>query len=130
MWITPAFDSADFVAAPSGSWPVRSIDVITYEYKIVDGDTMLLNWVIGNTNVSGSPTSLRIRIPGGYRAVKRIEPPMYYTDAWEDKEMGYADVNPAIPCWIGHFKFNLAPWVTTAQHNTALHGSAAFQVIL
>ena len=126
MWITPAFDPADFTAA-HGVWTVREEDVITYEYTIV-GDTMILNWVIGNTNVSGNPVSLRIKIPDGYLAVSRIEPPMYYTDGNEVKLMGYADVNPAVPGWIGHFRFDLAPWQTTSAHNTALHGSAVFQV--
>ena len=128
MWITPTFNSSDFVAAPSGVWTVREQDLITYEYKIVDDDTMLLNWVIGNTNVSGLPVDLRMKIPDGYLAVKRIEPPMYYTDGNEVKLMGYADVNPANPGWIGHFKFDLSGWKTTSLHNTALHGSAAFQV--
>lgn len=129
-WITPSFNAGDFVASPSGLWTVREEDVITYEYKIVDGDTMLLNWVIGNTNVSGNPTSLRMWIPGGYRAVKRLEPPMYFTDGCEDKLMGYADINPAQPGWIGHFRLDLAPWKTTTARNTALHGSAAFAVVL
>lgn len=128
MWIVPPFTAADFVAAPSGVWTVRPEDVITLEYQVLNGDTMLINWVIGNTNVSGSPVSLRLRLPGGYRIARRIEPPMYYTDGNEAKAIGYADFNPAIPEWIGHFKFDLSPWQTTTNRNTALHGSAVVSV--
>ena len=37
-WITPSFNAGDFVASPSGLWTVREEDVITYEYKIVEGE--------------------------------------------------------------------------------------------
>src|SRR5690349_20553862 len=128
-WLKPVFNAADFTTEPSGLWTVRQQDVITLEYKLLDVDTMALNWVIGNTNVSGSPISLDFLIPDGYAAVSRLEPTHYLEEDSLVKFLGWFDVNPNDASGgrkIKHYKLANAlgpvPWLNTANHDCSVHG--------
>ncbi|MBE3036946.1 MAG: hypothetical protein IMZ70_07710 [Candidatus Atribacteria bacterium] len=66
LWISPAFDAANFSASASMTWTVQSTDVGNYSYMVI-GKTMFLNWNITYTTVGGTlSTQLYIKIPGGY----------------------------------------------------------------
>ena len=125
------FDAANYAASGSGTWTVRPQDQINLEYAIDhDRRIVFVNWVIGNTNVSGSPVGLRMRVPGVPVPARRVEPLHYFTDGNENKQVGWCDINPAAcspdNVWIVSYKLDLSPWQTTAAHNTAIHGQAYY----
>lgn len=127
------FDSANFTATPTGAWIVHPEDQITYEYAVdLALGMVFINWVIGNTNVSGSPTGLRMRLPEALATIRRIEPLMYYTDGEEAKHIGWFDLNPSefggLGRFITHYKLDQMPWRNTSGRNTAVHGSAMFSI--
>lgn len=128
MWIKPVFNAADYAAPAGGQWIVQPQDVITLEYQIVNGDTMHLNWIIGNTQPVGGPVNLRMKIPDGYKALARIEPIYYYEEGASGKRVGWMDINPSqyggYGQWVSHFKFDLSPWLL----ESSVHGSATFGV--
>lgn len=134
-WILPAFDATRFTASPTGLWIVASGDQITLEYRIVDTDTMVLNWIIGNTNVSGSPISLDFAIPGGYAAVSRVESVQYWEENGRGKFVGWFDINPhdsSCGTRVRHYKLadnhGPVPWANTNNRDCSVHGSIVFQV--
>jgi len=59
------FISLDNVGAPAGSWAVSADDQRSFRYLRID-DLLIVHFDIQTTAVSGSPTFLAIRIPGGY----------------------------------------------------------------
>lgn len=70
-WTTPTFAAGNFTSDP-GTWVVEAADVTTYAYMLV-GKSMTLSFIINSTTVTGTPTSLRISIPGGFTAVKYMD---------------------------------------------------------
>jgi len=78
-WITPTYNGANF-SSNAGSWLVEAGDIATYAYR-VSGKTITVSWYLQATTVSGSPTQLRILIPGGYNAAKSSLHPIVHDDA-------------------------------------------------
>ena len=131
MWTVVPYDPSNFLALPSGQWTVRPQDQITWEYRVIDTDTLLMNWVIGNTNVSGNPIFLAMRLPAGFVAVSRIEPLHYYEESTFGKKVGWFDVNPndgAGGTLIRHLKLDDSPWLNTTAHDCSVHGSVVIRL--
>ncbi len=57
-YITPGFSAGDFTS-DVGSWTVGSGDITTMSYEI-EADFITVQWAIGTTSVSGTPTALYI----------------------------------------------------------------------
>jgi hypothetical protein len=70
-WITVAHNAANFTA-DSGNWTVDSGDQTTYAYAL-SGDSMTVAVVLSGTDVSATPSELRVAIPGALSAVRRID---------------------------------------------------------
>jgi len=63
-WIAPAYAAGDFTAS-SGTWTVDAGDVGHYRYRL-SGRTLEISWYLNTTSVSATPTTLKIRLPGGF----------------------------------------------------------------
>jgi hypothetical protein len=70
-WTTPAYSAGDFTSS-SGSWAVEEGDRVTHQFA-KDGKTMTITWWLTGTVLTGTPTELRIAIPGGLTASKRTQ---------------------------------------------------------
>lgn len=69
-WISPAFATSFWFAAPSMTWTVQRADVQTYAYTLI-GNTLFIQFAMSNTSVGGTPNGeLRMAIPGGFTAAK------------------------------------------------------------
>jgi hypothetical protein len=65
-WIDVPYNAANFTAN-TGSWTVSSGNAFTYAYCLI-GKTLILSCYIGGSSTSGSPTELRVALPGGFTA--------------------------------------------------------------
>jgi hypothetical protein len=65
-WANKAFDALDFTAS-AGNWTLTSGDQITFASTLVE-DTMALSLDLQTTTVTATPSSLKVKIPGGYKA--------------------------------------------------------------
>jgi len=64
--IAVSYSSGNFTS-DSGSWSVESGDVATNRYTLI-GHTLLWTVYVGSTSTTGSPTELRLTLPGGFTA--------------------------------------------------------------
>lgn len=70
VWISPAFNAANFTASGAMTWTVDSGDVMTYAYKLRN-KSLSLSVYINATTVGGVVSSqLRIAIPAGQLTAK------------------------------------------------------------
>ncbi len=65
-WSNKTFDALDFTAS-AGNWTLTSPDQATFGWTKLE-DTMTVSLDLITTSVSATPASLRIKIPGGYKA--------------------------------------------------------------
>ena len=68
-WIAVTFSAGDFTAdgGVGSAWTVASGDVADNRYMLV-GKTLWYSVRVATSTVGGSPTSLRVAIPGGFTA--------------------------------------------------------------
>jgi len=68
-WQNQPFNAADYFAGAGGTWTVGSGSVIQNRYAII-GRTLhwilYVSWFSGSSSVTGAPTALNVRIPGGF----------------------------------------------------------------
>lgn len=79
-WITIPYSGTDFTAYAAGAWTVDSGDVLTLTYTLI-GKTAILNLLVFNTSVSGSPAELRFALPSGLVASATINLPFWFLNA-------------------------------------------------
>ena len=65
-WIAVTFAAGNFTSS-SGTWVVASGDQITFAYTLI-GKTITIVFDISTSTVTGSPSELRITIPGSFTA--------------------------------------------------------------
>lgn len=71
-WTAVAYDAANFTGRGAMTWTVDADDVQTYAYQVI-GKTMIVAFEMSTTTVGGvADTELRIAIPGGKVAAKRV----------------------------------------------------------
>lgn len=64
-WIVPTFAATDYTAA-TGNWVVAAGDRASASFRL-SGKTLQYQTVLTTTDVSATPASLRILVPGGYQ---------------------------------------------------------------
>jgi hypothetical protein len=60
-------------------WTVEAGDISTYAYRLA-GRTLIVSWYLQNTQCSGAPSNLRVKIPGGFTAGKASLHPCVHDD--------------------------------------------------
>lgn len=124
-WTTPSYSAGDYTAS-SGTWTVDSGDVTTLAYHKI-GKRMTVSFIIENTDVSATPTSLRITIPGGFTASKEMRAIVQAIDAAGTPAAGMAQVT-ASGTTINLFKDTSgAAWTATSSDNTTIRGQITFE---
>lgn len=125
-WTAVAFAAGNFTAQ-SGNWTLASGDQITLAYQMV-GKTMTLAWYLVATTVSATPQYLKIAIPGGFTAARRI------TNVHSYQDNGGTFTNG--PCFVDATEafvrlyladFGVSNWAT-ATDATASVGQITFEV--
>jgi hypothetical protein len=97
VWISPAFDAADYTASGAMTWTLASGDVITRASMLLGkgaagSGTLTVAWDLITTTIGGVVgTNLRMAIPGGYTAARTVTNAFAYQQAgvWAT---GYAQV--------------------------------------
>ena len=124
-WTAVTFNAGDFTAA-TGNWTLTSGDVITFAWQKTN-KTVTVAFVLVSTTVSATPATLRILIPGGFTAAKRMD------------AMGYAVDNGGTPIATTNFvaaggnlitvsRLDGANWAA-ATNTTNVVGTIAFEVV-
>lgn len=125
-WTTPAYSAGNFTAS-SGSWGVDSGDVTTYAYLYdASTHTMTLAFIIQATDVTATPTNLRIAIPLSKVATKQMESLGYGQDASSTNEVVRLEILAA-GTYVSVYRLS-GTWSTTASDNTTVVGQITFQV--
>lgn len=124
-WTTPAYSAGNFTAS-SGLWTVDSGDVTTYAYTM-DGKTMRLMLYIENTDVSATPATLSVAIPGGFTAAKQKRVPCIVANAGT-AQIGMLEVTAGGTVVNIYSDINGTTWTTTAGDNTNVNGEIFFEV--
>jgi len=127
-WTYQAFSAGDFTAS-SGSWTVDSIDVTHLSYTVV-GRTMTVIFFIQNTDVSATPTDLRITIPGGYTAACNTRNCISTVDAGGTPQFGMVlSVASDTKLYLYRDATGTTTWSSTSGDNTTVVGQITFEVV-
>lgn len=126
LWTTVAHSAGDYTAS-AGNWTVdASPDHVSVAYRLIR-KSMLVSFTIANTDVSATPTQLRIAIPGGLTANRRVDAVCTIVDAGATSEQGQCYV-AASGTTINIEKNGAAAFTTTAADNTNVTGQIEFEV--
>jgi len=101
-------DLPDIIALnrdPAADGVVEAGDVITYAYIII-GKYMTVSWLIQTTTITGTPTSLRLKIPASKTATKTM---------WSIGTSRNLDVSKAAQCIVGAGDTYITFYVDAAQ---------------
>ncbi len=122
-WTAVSHNGANFTA-DSGSWTVDSGDQITYAYTITR-KKMTVAFTITGTDVSATPTELRIAIPAGKTAVKRMDNMGLVSDAGTVQA---ALIYVAASGTTINIQKLTGTFATTAADNTNVIGQITFEI--
>lgn len=128
-WVKVPFAAGNFTAS-SGNWTVDSSDQVELSYALV-GNTMILSFTIIDTDVSATPLTLRIRIPGGYRArAGNIQNFCRVSDAGGAYAVGVVAADGSVSDQVLIYKdvTTTANYTSTSGDNTDVIGQIAFEV--
>lgn len=123
-WIDVAYNAANFTAS-SGTWTVDVGDQTTYRYIIKD-NSMTVTWNIGNTDISATPSFLRIAVPASQTAVGTHSEPLLLINNGGAEQVGRS-FSATTVISLGR---DLAGtnWSTTSSDNTRVVGSLTFEI--
>jgi hypothetical protein len=126
-WTVPAFNAGHYTAS-AGSWTVDAGDRVIFQYTVV-GKTCILNFQISATDVSSTPASLRVTVPGGFTINGTFRSVILVSDAGGAAAFGYAVADSATSSTLIYFtKADGTNWTATSGDNTTLIGTAIFQI--
>lgn len=74
-WTAVPYNSGDYTGSGSLTWTVASGDVTDYSYKIIDGNTVILNIRIENTSISGTGNILYVALPAAIQPLNSLAGP-------------------------------------------------------
>jgi hypothetical protein len=127
IWTTPAYNAANFTAS-SGTWTVDSGDVGTLAYTITGAKMMTVVFIIQGTDVSATPGTLIMTIPGGYVAGSySTRNLIQVADAGTvgTGSMGVAALGTSI---VFYRNTSGANWTATSSDNTDVLGEISFPI--
>jgi hypothetical protein len=125
-WITPTYAAGSFTSNV-GSWTVDAGDVTTFAYRL-SGRTMTLSWYLQTTSVSGTPTQLRMAIPGPFTAAKAGLFPIVHDDAGGGNAGSFALVTGPGSTTVDNYKAYGGGSFANATNTTRVFGTITFEV--
>ncbi len=126
-WANQTYSAGDYTAS-SVTWGVDSGDVTTNRYSVI-GKTVTWQLVIHSTDVGGTPTNLRVAVPGGLTEATLVRGGTCgrTTDAGTTAaQLAYWIMDGA-----GYVKLQLisdGAWSTTTSDNTAVTCTITFEI--
>ena len=127
-WTTPSYNAGDFTAS-AGTWTVDSGDVITYAYTTVH-KLMTVAFEIHTTDVSATPVTLRIAVPGGATIAKQMRNVITVINAGAAATSGNVVAiagTTYLSCYVDFT--GTSTWTATAADNTYVLGQITFEVV-
>lgn len=126
QWSDVAFNAANFTAS-AGTWTLTSPDQVTWSYQL-DGNKMTVSFEFDDTSVSAGPAELRVAIPLGRIAARKMSAPLSSAiDNATALDTGRAQVTAGVN-YISFYK-NAASAAWTASANaTSIRGQFTFMV--
>jgi hypothetical protein len=124
-WIGIPYDAADFTGDGTITWGVDSADVTDYSYKIIDGNTVILNVRIENTDVSGAGQILFVAIPPEIEPKKSLAGPALAFDNGTGAPAFFS-----IDVGTGQIQFvrvDLANWAASTD-STSVYAVISYQI--
>ena len=121
-WTSVSYSAGNFTA-DSGTWTVDSGDQTTLRYHKI-GKRMTVAFTIASTDVSTTPTTLSITIPGGFTASARMDIPVYFSDAGT-AAIGLAFVEASGT--VINIRKVTGTFSATSSDNTAVFGQITFE---
>jgi hypothetical protein len=125
-WVTPAYSAANFTSNV-GSWTVDAGDIATYAYRL-SGRDLVVSWYLQTTSVTGTPTQLRIAIPGGYTAAKASLHPLVHDDNAAGNAGSFCLLTGAGATTIDNFKAYGAGAFANATNTTRLFSTITIEI--
>ena len=125
-WTAAPYSSGDFTGNV-GTWTVEAGDLTAFSYAII-GKTMVLSIAVDTSSVSGSPSLLRVKIPGGFTANSTV-----YTQAFTGTGSGLNNTAALISnAGLTYVFFNLLPLGSStwpdATNTRQCYGSIIFAI--
>lgn len=126
-WVTPPYASGNF--SPNvGAWTVEAGDIATYAGRL-SGKTLTMSWYLQATAVSGAPSNLRIKIPGGFTAAAASLHPVVHDDNAIGNAGSFALVSGPGATTVDTYKsYGAGSFATSSPGATRLFGTVTLEV--
>ena len=127
VWTSVAFATANFLATggAGGRWILASGDQVTYAYSQM-GQTMIVGFALNDTTVSGTPTTLHLKIPNSKQAKRDVYNPITTANAGT-AYIGYCYVSASGNYIVMNKNASASGWVP-GSNTTDLFGQITFEV--
>jgi hypothetical protein len=79
-WTDVSYAGGNFAANGGGTWTVGSGDQAAYRYRMIDRSTMHLIVTLLTTSISGTVSSVTVKVPDGYVGRTPTTQPMTFND--------------------------------------------------
>jgi hypothetical protein len=124
-WTTEAFNANHYTAS-AGTWTVDSGDTTLAYHKI--GRRMTVTFEVNTSDVSTTPLTLNITIPGGFTAAKTTRNPILVANNGGAFQLGLAEVAANTTTIKCYFSPNLVTnWAADAADTTYVRGQITIE---
>jgi len=126
-WITPPYAAGNFTPN-AGTWGVDAGDIATYAARL-SGRSLTVSWYLQATAVSGAPSALRVKIPGGFTAAAASLHSVVHDDNGGGNAGSFALVTGAGATTIDTYKsYGAGSFATSSPGATRLFGTVTIEV--
>jgi hypothetical protein len=125
-WVTPTYSAGNFTSNV-GSWTVEAGDINAYAFRL-SGRTLTVSWYLQTTSVTGTPTQLRIAIPGGFTAGKASLHPLVHDDAGAGNAGSFCLLTGTGATTIDNFKAYGGGAFANATNTTRLFATITIEI--
>lgn len=117
-WIPVTFAAGDFTASGSMTWTVAAGDVVTHAYK-QHGKALTVAAFVQTTTVGGTPsTQLKVAIPAGFVATRRIRNGSSWINDNGTGRSGFVDVPSVGATVLDVWRTDLANFTASTDNTT------------
>ncbi len=125
-WVSPTYYTSKFRGSGSLVWDVKSEDVQIQKYTLI-GYTMVLNWKIKNSSISGIGNQLFLQIPYGWKAAQTPAVSFFYRQNGGHYTVGKANISQDM-LYVVMQKLDKSNWLSPDDRLTVA-GSMTFPVV-
>lgn len=126
-WVNIPYDSANFTGNGTIVWTVDAGDQTDFSYKIIDGNTVILNIRIETTDLSGAGNILRIALPAAITPKKGIAGPALIIDAGTVNPGGFFSMAAGTAA-VTFVRNDFGNFTVTAADNTGVFVVISYEI--